>query len=312
MKAAIYLQKEQVLEKLPSSTLVDESTANLVLCFGSKDFLVKPLLPSLQKKFSNATIALCSSSGEIFQNTVHNNALVVAALHFDKTKTEAYSVNIKHFNNAYLAAIALAKKLPKTALKHILVLSDGSKVNGSELVKGLTSQVEKGVSITGGLAGDGANFNYTLVGLNAEPQEGEIVAIGFYGNHIRITHGSQSGWDIFGLEKRVTNASGNVLVELENQNALELYKKYLGPEAEKLPGSALLYPLSVIIPETEKPVVRTILSINEEDKTMTFAGDIPVGSRVRFMKTNVDGLIKAAAEAAFFTVTKQQFPFFRY
>ncbi len=74
------------------------------------------------------------------------------------------------------------------------------------------------------------------------------------------------------MEKRVTNSSASILVELENQNAFDLYKKYLGSEAEKLPGTALLYPLSVIIPGTEKPVVRTVLSINEEEKTMRFQG----------------------------------------
>jgi len=131
------------------------------------------------------------------------------------------------------------------------------------------------------------------------------VAIGFYGKNINVTHGSQGGWDIFGLEKRVTKSSGNVLHEIEGQNALELYKKYLGTEAENLPGSALLFPLSVIIPGTYKPVVRTILSIDEDNKTMTFAGDVPEGSKVRFMKADFDKIITAASTAAGQTLLDQ-------
>ena len=185
------------------------------------------------------------------------------------------------------------------------MFSDGSLVNGSELVKGLSTQVDNNVLITGGLAGDGANFESTLLGLNKQPIEGEIMAIGFYGKSLTVTHGSQGGWDIFGLQKRVTNSSSNILLELEDQNALDLYKKYLGEESKKLPGSALLFPLSVTIPGATAPIVRTILSINEEDKSMTFAGDVPVGSEVRFMKANFDKIIQAASNAANQTIIKR-------
>jgi hypothetical protein len=65
-----------------------------------------------------------------------------------------------------------------------------------------------------------------------------------------------------------------------------------------LPGSALLFPLSVTIPGSPLPVVRTILSIDKEQSSMTFAGDIPEGSKVRFMKANFDKLSAAAAKAA--------------
>ena len=65
-------------------------------------------------------------------------------------------------------------------LKFIFVLSDGGKVNGSELVKGMNSVNKEGVLITGGLAGDGTKFESTVVGLNENPESGNIVAIGFY------------------------------------------------------------------------------------------------------------------------------------
>jgi hypothetical protein len=49
---------------------------------------------------------------------------------------------------------------------------------------------------------------------------------------------------------------------------------------------------------TSEPVVRTILSIDEEKKSMTFAGDIPIGSKIRLMKGNFDKLIDASYNAA--------------
>lgn len=283
----------------PNSQHFDDSKANLVLCFASKAILTsKTIFSTVTTKFPQAQIAMCSTAGEILHDEVLDNSLVAVSMQFEKTELKTASVNIKDYGSSYQAAIGLAKKIPNDNLTYILVLSDGSLVNGSELVKGLTTQINKKVLITGGLAGDGPKFVSTLNGLNEQPKEGEIIAIGFYGNNLKVTHGSQGGWDIFGLEKIVTNSSSNILVELEGQNALELYKKYLGDESKNLPGSALLFPLSVIIPGTNEPVVRTILSINEEDKSMTFAGDIPVGSRVRFMKANFDKITLAASDAA--------------
>jgi hypothetical protein len=311
MKVSLYRLFENQWEKNPNSYVIADHSPNLILCFGSKEILnTEDIYDLVKSKFSNADIVFCSTAGEIYQDEVLDNSLVLAALQFEKTKHTTASVNSKDFPNTFAAAIALAKKLQKKDLKYVLLLSDGSLVNGSELTKGVSSQFDKNILITGGLAGDGYNFVSTLTGLNAPPKEGEIIAIGFYGDNIKITHGSQSGWDIFGLEKRVTNSSANILVELENQNAFDLYKKYLGPEAEKLPGAALLYPLSVIIPGTEKPVVRTILSINEEEKTMRFAGDIPVGSRVRFMKSNFERLTMAASEASEITTREGTVPDF--
>ncbi|MDN3642957.1 FIST C-terminal domain-containing protein [Lutimonas halocynthiae] len=307
MKTALYKVYDNSWEKDPKSQDVNDENVNLVLCFASKFNLSdENIYKNFKAKFPAAEIAMASTAGEICQESVLDNSVVVVAMEFDKTVIRSTTVNIKDYKNSYEAAISLGKKLPKNDLSYILVFSDGSLVNGSELVKGLSTQVAKNILITGGLAGDDANFESTLVGLNKQPIEGEIMAIGFYGNSLTVTHGSQGGWDIFGLQKRVTNSASNVLLELEDQNALDLYKKYLGEESKKLPGSALLFPLSVTIPGATEPIVRTILSINEEDKSMTFAGDVPVGSEVRFMKANFDKIIQAASNAADQTIIERR------
>ncbi|HCN37679.1 MAG TPA: hypothetical protein DIS94_08220, partial [Bacteroidetes bacterium] len=51
------------------------------------------------------------------------------------------------------------------------------------------------------------------------------------------------------------------------------------------------------------PVVRTILAIDENAQSLTFAGDIPEGAYVRLMKANFDRLIDGAEEAAKVSVT---------
>lgn len=299
MRTSLYQLSENAWTKSPASPVGDDINAQLVLCFGSKIQLKeKNIFTSLKERFPVAHISICSTSGEIYQDRVLENSLIAVAMQFDSTTIKTASVNISEHNDSFEMAMRLGDKLPNSGLSYVMIFSDGSLVNGSELVKGLNTAFGKDVLITGGLAGDDANFKSTLVGLNAMPKEGEVVAIGFYGGNLLVTHGSQGGWEEFGLEKEVTRSVGNVLYEINGKSALDLYKKYLGSEAENLPGAALLFPLAITVPGNATPVVRTILSIDEENKSMTFAGDVPEGSKLKFMKSNFDKLTEAASIAA--------------
>jgi hypothetical protein len=202
--------------------------------------------------------------------------------------------------NSYEAGEQLALSLQKGGLVHVFVLSDGLKINGSELVKGLTKYLPDHVSITGGLSGDGALFRETYVLLDDEPEKDTVAVLGLYGNgkRLRVGYASFGGWDPFGPDRLITRSNGNVLYEFDGKSALALYKKYLGEHAKGLPSTGLLFPLSVRINDGERGVVRTILSVNEEDQSMTFAGDVPEGAYARLMKANFDRLIDGAVEAA--------------
>lgn len=292
------IQQFQILENQPTFNNRDASV-DLVLCFGSKQMLSDVQnISSISAAFPTAKIAYCSTAGEIYGNQVHDNSISVVAIHFDQTIIKTNSISIDHFKDSYDAGKQLVADFNFEGLKYIFVLSDGSKVNGSELVKGMNNVVPEHIPITGGLAGDGSNFQSTLVGLNEIPASGNILAIAFYGYRIKISHSSMGGWEPFGLQRLVTKSKANELFEIDGKNALALYKEYLGKYSEELPGSALLFPLSVNINDDENSLVRTILSINTQNQSMLFAGDIPEGSKVRFMKANFDRLIDAASHAA--------------
>jgi hypothetical protein len=178
------------------------------------------------------------------------------------------------------------------------VLSDGLSVNGSELVRGVNELLPANAKLTGGLAGDGARFSRTWILDNGSPTDRTVSAVGFYGDHVRVGHGSRGGWDVFGPARRVTRSEGNILYKLDETQALDLYKRYLGDRAAELPSSALLFPLR-ITPSDEKDVhlVRTVLSVDESSQSMTFAGDIPQRAKAQLMRANFDRLIAAAGES---------------
>ena len=276
-----------------------EFNPNLVFAFGGRDVLTSPeRYQELKERYPQANILTCSTSGEILGQHVFDDTIIASAVEFNKTGIKISQTDIRNCANSFEAGRQLASELKKEDLITVFVLSDGQLVNGSELVKGLNHELPQGIGITGGLAGDGPRFQKTLVGCDAPPDEGKIIAVGFYGHDLKVGHGSHGGWDPFGPEREITRSEGNVLYELDGQSALDLYKKYLGDKADGLPGTALLFPLSVQLDSDQPSVVRTILSIDEENKSMIFAGDVPEGSRARLMKANFDRLIDGAITAA--------------
>lgn len=299
MKITKLLYKNKQWELDSNDENFNEYEAHLVLGYGCRNILEDPdFFSILKEKFPQAEIALSSSSGEIFCDEVFDETVSVTVIGFSSTKIKTAQIDINDFKNSYEAGKTLISTLPSENLRWVFVLSDGSKVNGSQLVEGLNEKRPDNVLISGGLAGDGDKFEKTIVGLNQVPSCNKIVAIGFYGNALELSHASFGGWESFGLERTVTHSQNNILSEIDHKNALDLYKTYLGKYAEELPKSALLFPLSLKLTEDSEPIVRTILSINEKKNKMIFAGDLPEGSKVRFMKSNMDRLIDAANDAA--------------
>ena len=277
-----------------------DSERTLVVAFGAPSFRDGgDPLAELRAAFAKAHFLGCSTSGEIHGDELHDGSLSVAIARFDHTDVLAAEAAVSGADDSYGAGQALARKLTREDLRAILVLSDGLNVNGSELVAGLNASLPESVIVTGGLAGDGDRFESTWV-LAEEGLRSNIVrAIGLYGDHVRVGHGSRGGWDIFGPERTVTRSKDNVLYELDGKPALALYKEYLGERADGLPATALLFPLALRSPEqSDKTLVRTILGVDEETQSMTFAGNVPEGHRAQLMRANFERLIQGASEAA--------------
>jgi hypothetical protein len=275
------------------------------LLFGSPTALRAPIpLQQLQAAYPQARLFGCSTAGEIMGTSVFDEGLVATAIHFEHTVLQARRLTLKDGltlqggMNSFQAGEALARQFDPEGLAHILVLSEGVAVNGSALVAGLQQHLPAQVGVTGGLAGDGDRFQETLVLWNGQTEPHSILALGFYGDRLRVGSGSFGGWEAFGPFRQVTRSSGNRLYELDGRSALSLYQAYLGEQASDLPASGLFFPLSVLTTAKENPVVRTLLAIDEADQSLIFAGDVPEGSSARMMRTTIPRLVAGAKKAA--------------
>jgi hypothetical protein len=274
----------------------------LVLAFAATAVQDQPSpIQDLGAAFPRSAVIGCSTAGEIMADTVSDGSLVAAVARFDSTRITLAHERVPAPGHSYDAGLTLGKQLGgrEPDLAAVFTLADGLGVNGTPLVAGLLDGTGGDAVITGGLAGDGERFRHTWVLVDGEPRSGYVSAVGLAGDEFRVGHGSRGGWETFGPQRRVTRSEGNVLFELDGQPALELYKKYLGDRAAGLPATALLFPLAVWAPGSDKrQLVRTILSIDEATQSMTFAGDVPQGSQAQLMRASLDRIVDAARVAA--------------
>ncbi|WP_420571106.1 FIST signal transduction protein [Kordia sp.] len=274
----------------------------LVLVFGNRYLLEsESIYKEATSLFPEGEFVFGSTAGDITSQYVDDETITITAIEFEKSSFVIKTANVLVADkkiDSYETGKKLIEQFDKTGLKHVFIVSEGSFINGSQLTLGMNSGTKENVLITGALCGDAARFEKTVASYNELPKSGEIVAIGLYGDTLDVSFAINGGWTPFGPERIVTKSNGNVLYELDNKPALDLYKKYLGDKSKELPAAALLYPLKVKSTNEKQSIVRTILNIDEAENSMILAGDILENSRVQLMMTNVDNIVNASEQAA--------------
>lgn len=255
------------------------------------------LLPAIRRRYPVAIIAGCSAAGAILGTRIVDKAVVITAIQLSNASLRCVSQPLVNPGHCYDVGRRLGQRIEHDYLRHAVVFSEGLRVNGTHLARGLRDSLPGNVPVTGGLAADGEAFEQTIV-MDNETSNGHVVLLGFYGDSLKIGYGSLGGWDPFGPDRLITRSNGNILYELDGENALALYKKYLGPYATGLPASGLRFPMQLEYPQSGQRVVRTLLGVNEEEQSLIFAGDTPEGCYATLMKANLDRLVDGASVAA--------------
>ena len=273
----------------------------LVFYFGSRAALESgERTAEIRAMFPAAHVVGCTTGGQIVGDEVLDDDIAAVVLNFDRTRLRVAWHEVADPADSRDCGLALGEALRGDDLAGIFILSDGLNVNGSALVCGLASAVGPYVPLSGGLAGDGADFSATLVGVDDVPRSHSVGAVGFYGDAIRIGYGYGGGWDVFGPRRHITRSAGNILYELDGKPALDLYERYLGEEESAgLPSTGLLFPLRIYdAAAPDMAIVRTILAVDRDRRSMTFAGDMPEGWVAQLMHGNFHRLTAGAAAAA--------------
>ena len=273
---------------------------DLVLVFASVTHLTIPgALDPLRAAVPDAIITGCSTAGEISAEGVSDLGMVITAISFASTTIRLVSAPLPGLADSFRAGTALAEQLGPEAPAAILLFGRGTDINGTALIEGITGHFGAAVPVSGGLAGDDGAFRHTVVIGPSGVTDSDVVALGLYGDALTVQTGSYGGWQPFGPLRQITRAEGNILYTLDDEPALEIYRRYLGDHAEGLPASGLLFPFEMIRSDTtSEGLIRTILGIDPEAGSLILAGAVTPGHYLRMMHASTDALVLGAERAA--------------
>lgn len=272
---------------------------DLLLVFAPAHRLTAALAALLREAAPGALQLGCAAHGEISNEGVAKDAVVITGLRFADPRLIGASTRLEGVADSGAAGRRLAAALVGPGTHTVLVLGQGVRINGSALVHGMQEVLGPKVLITGGLAGDPSARARTPVLYNGVVSDEQIAAVAFCSDRLVATCGSRGGWRSFGPVRRVTRALGSEVFTLDDLPALEIYRRYLGDYANQLPGSALLFPLGVLT-ETrqDRGLIRTVRGVDEANGSILLAGAVEEGAVVRMMHASANGLIEGAQEAA--------------
>jgi len=251
-------------------------------------------LEDLKAEFAKYNIEVfgASSSGEITNDEAHEDAIAVMLLDISR---EAFRLNIfdgegKTSSDIGQGVAEWAKPIYDNPA--IMLISAGLHADGQELVKGVIDTMERQVPLFGCLAGDDLSFKETFVFNASQVIANGAMALIFDQNTVELKGLAVSGWKGIGTPKTVTKAEGNVVYEIDDEPALDMYNKYLNIGDD--PALAVEYPL-LLIRDDDSVALRAVMAVNE-DKSIVYAGTVPEGTKVKFSMPPGSEIIDLAVE----------------
>jgi hypothetical protein len=257
-------------------------------------------LNGINDAVDSANLIGCTTDGEISNAGFSRSSAVLGGIATDRIDFHiSAATNISR--DVDKAGRLLAQGLPESTL-YLQLFSDGISGNGCALLRGISSVLGQEIPVSGGTAGDDGRFVRTFQFAGRDVLTDAAVAVGFSGD-FKLGTGVRSGWTPTGLTKTVTSASGNTLFELNGEPALKVYERFLGKYAHKLPAIGVEYPLGLVestgdIGENDYFLLRATMSVNREEGSISFAGEIPEGSKVSLTCGDISSVLNASDEAA--------------
>jgi len=271
-----------------------DSDRTFVLIFGNP----KEAVDQITAAFPKSAIIGCSTAGEILDNMTFVNTLTVSVCRLEKSKTKVVTIPYSGYDESFACGEKLFQALDSDDLRGALIFGNGF-MNGDQFSKGINKVNQKKAVVAGGLAGDPAVRDTWVIDRNGLHRDA-VVGIGFYGAELEFGVCSVAGATPLGAERTITKSNKNVLYEVDGKSAISFYEEFLGDKIYKTDHLLIQYPIAMSkdYKVQENELIRTPFGLDAENKTITFTGEVPEGSKIRMMMAATDNLLEGANNAA--------------
>jgi len=294
MKTFNYTYKKEPIDTLINFSLFKNEKNLLIQIFcGDKKSILKKIVTTLLDKLPQAICIGSSTDGEINNSHISTCKIIISISVFENTTLKTTLVKKK---DSFRNGVDLANELCTEDTKLLITFSDGDRTNGESFLKGIQS-VNHRVIVSGGMAGDNANFTQTFVSSGNQIITKGAVGVALDSKTLKVCNGYNFNWSPIGIEHTIDKVVDNRVYQISGMKPLDFYEKYLGEYVAKaLPATGIEFPL--IVQRNGLPVARAVIQ-KHKDGSLSFAGNLYEGDIVKLGFGNVELIMNNPLESLF-------------
>ncbi len=232
----------------------------------------------LLRELPGASIVGCSASGEIFDGHIQDEDIIVTAMIFEDATSRVEAVAVyKRKEKGSSERLSFLRSIPE--LKAIEILTSAPYQKFEDEIR-IIDMLPEDVEVFGGFAvGDDKHAPFVFANDAPDSSDGSVVVF-YCGKNLNIQTDRLMGWKAIGYPLKVTKSENDVVYEIENKPAYDIYKHYLHiKNNESFFYDALEFPCEVQI-GNETTYIRHAKSVNP-DGSIVMSSAIPQGSSIR-------------------------------
>ena len=225
----------------------------------------------------------CSTAGEIIDGCLYEYQIGVLLTDMPPSYFELFAFDHEAQNLAELG-IKIADLARNAFENHSIITIASGLYHPEQLVDSIKEQLGNDVSMFGGLAGDDLKIQDTFVFNNNGHSTHGVMGVVLDRNKLEVTGLAFSGWEAIGTLHTITKAKGNIVYEINNEPALDVFIKYFGHYGNLHSDTDVAtaqYPLQIMRPNGYS-VLRSPLSSNSNDGSISLAGGVMQGDKFKF------------------------------
>jgi hypothetical protein len=243
---------------------------------------IQNIISFLNKELNNPNIIATSTAGVVYDGDILDSGVLLSFSIFERAVVDSISFSGKSDKEIL---DELKGGFLKDDTKLLILFADTFKYDASSLLSDL-SLIYPDIVLAGGNAGDDFKFEKCFVSSNKAISE-DIVIASISSDDIDIQSDYLFNWQSIGKSMCVTKVDGSELYEVDGIPIVDIYRHYLGDDiADNILTYGIEFPIIYIKDGVE--IARAAVSVDMDKKSITFAGDIPLGVDVKFGYANVN------------------------
>jgi signal transduction histidine kinase len=292
-----YYHQERLVTWIKENKIISSDKLLIEVNFPDSDVgKLKKLLKSLSKLLPEATIVGMQSFTSFVNHRVTdiNPQPVISIMEFQSSKLSVEIIDLEE-NKQVIPSLNFLKieKHLQSNTKAVEILSSYNEEGSSVLINKIGAKFSHLKVFGGGATPKISSTTSTFVFHNKTIYKKALILIFMHGENLNVELFQAFDWKPISKKKVITKVDRNSILTLDNNSALDIYKKYF-PNIEDDPSVALQVPLFI----TKDNVSSTahILKIDFKNQSLKMAHALEEGDVVQLSIGNYDSMMNRIGE----------------